>query len=96
MTKEDSLFLGSINETAEENGAMVTEVITYTELPWCTKLVICRTTVNFTTDACADTTIINGATNSHVKPKLRPVIVKLESPGRQVSHKLQFLANIQL
>lgn len=98
VTEEvDSLFLGSINETMTKNEATVDEVITDTEPPWRTTLVICHTPVSFKIDSGADTTIINEATYSslRVKPKLSPVTSKLESPGGKVVHLGQFLAKTQ-
>ena len=65
VTEEmDSLFLGSLNETANQGEATADEVITDTEPLWRTTLVICRTAVNFKIDSGADTTIINEATFS--------------------------------
>lgn len=76
----DSLFLGSVSETATEKGATVDEVTADTEPPWRTTFVMGRTEVNFEIDSGADTTLINEATYSrlYVKPKLRPVIAKLD------------------
>lgn len=84
VTEEiDSLFLGSLNKTANQGEATADEVITDTEPPWRTTLVICRTAVNFKTNLGADTTIINKATFSRLREKLRlkPVTSKIDSPG---------------
>ena len=97
VTEEvDSLFLGSVTETPAE--ANVDEIITDSEPPWRTTLVICGTAVNFKIDSGADTTIINEATfkRLRVKPNLRPVTTKLDSPGGRVSHKGQFMAKIKV
>lgn len=92
----DSLFLGSMAETPAENGASVDEVISDTEPPWRTTLNIGRTAVNIKIDSGADATITNEATFSHlhIKPKLRPVTTKLDSPGGEVGHKGQFMAKV--
>ena len=99
VTEEiDSLFLGSINETVNQSSTAVDEVITNTEPPWRTTIVMCRTAVNFKIDSGAGTTIINEATYNclHERPKLRPVTSKIESPGGKVGHVGQFLAKIKV
>lgn len=49
-------------ETGTENETTVDKVITDTEPPFHTTLVICRNAVRFNIDSCGDTTIIKEAT----------------------------------
>lgn len=66
--EENSLFLGSMNETATERRASVDH--RYRAIM--ATLVMFRTAVNFKIDTGTDTILIK-ATDSHLQPKLRPV-----------------------